>query len=113
MTKLKNKFAIGCLVQWYEIDLIGEYIESLKQSLNHIENKENVYIDFVFTVNQDLERIDDRKSWCNDLEGIEKNICLMLKKVLNLSGIYRDCQLISVDLSEKLKKVYLDVKRRE
>ena len=38
---LKNKFAIGCLVQWYEIDLIGEYIESLKQSLNEIENKDN------------------------------------------------------------------------
>ena len=57
--KLKNKFAIGCLVQWYEIDLIGEYIESLKQSLYHIDNKENVYVDFVFTVNQDLERIDD------------------------------------------------------
>ena len=57
--KLKNKFAIGCLVQWYEIDLIGEYIESLKQSLKEIENKENVWIDFVFTVNQDLERIDD------------------------------------------------------
>ena len=56
---LKNKFAIGCLVQWYEIDLIGEYIESLKQSLYHIDNKENVYVDFVFTVNQDLERIDD------------------------------------------------------
>ena len=50
---LKNKFAIGCLVQWYEIDLIGEYIESLKQSLYHIDNKENVYVDFVFTVNQD------------------------------------------------------------
>ena len=57
--KLKNKFAIGCLVQWYEIDLIGEYIESLKQALDNIENKENIYIDFVFTVNQDLERIDD------------------------------------------------------
>jgi len=56
--KLKNKFAIGCLVQWYEIDLIGEYIESLKESLTEIENKENIYIDFVFTVNQDLERID-------------------------------------------------------
>tara|TARA_R110000824_G_scaffold320434_1_gene507409 strand:+ start:520 stop:1503 length:984 start_codon:yes stop_codon:yes gene_type:complete len=56
---LKNKFAIGCLVQWYEIDLIGEYIESLKQSLKEIENKESVNIDFVFTVNQDLERIDN------------------------------------------------------
>ena len=59
MIKLKNKFAIGCLVQWYEIDLINEYIESLKESIKEIENKENVRVDFVFTINQSLEKIDD------------------------------------------------------
>ena len=31
MVKLNNKFAIGCLVQWYEIEIVGEYIESLKR----------------------------------------------------------------------------------
>ena len=30
MFKLKNKFAIGCLVQWYEIEIIEEYLQSLK-----------------------------------------------------------------------------------
>ena len=38
MIKLKNKFAIGCLIQWYEIELIPLYLESVKQSLEHIEN---------------------------------------------------------------------------
>ena len=28
----KTKFAIGCLVQWYEVDIIEEYIETLKAS---------------------------------------------------------------------------------
>ena len=32
MDKLKNKFAIGCLVQFYEIELVEEYINSLKIS---------------------------------------------------------------------------------
>ena len=26
--KLNNKFAIGCLVQWYEVEIFEEYIES-------------------------------------------------------------------------------------
>ncbi len=59
MKSLKTSFAIGCLVQWYEIKIIEEYIESLKQSLEQVENKENITIDFTFLTNQDLEKIDD------------------------------------------------------
>ena len=58
MIELKNKFAIGCLVQWYEIKIIEEYIESVKSSLSEIDNKENIIIDFTFVTNQDLEKID-------------------------------------------------------
>ena len=25
--KLKNKFAIGCIVQWYEIEMVEEYFQ--------------------------------------------------------------------------------------
>ena len=55
--KINNKFAIGCLVQWYEIEMIEEYINSVKQSLEHIENKENVIVHFTLTTNQELEKI--------------------------------------------------------
>ena len=55
--KINNKFAIGCLVQWYEIEIIEEYISSVKQALNEVENKKNVIIDFTFTTNQTLEKI--------------------------------------------------------
>ena len=65
MYKLQHKYAIGCLVQWYEIELIEEYIESLKQALNYIGNRENVLVDFTLTTNQKLEKI--------DLELIEMN----------------------------------------
>ena len=60
--KINNTFAIGCLVQWYEIEMIGEYIESLKQSLNQIDNSENILIDFTMTTNQKLEKISDEIS---------------------------------------------------
>ena len=59
MIKLKNTFSIGCLVQWYEIEIIGEYVESLKNALKDIENVDNVTIDITLTTNQELEKIDD------------------------------------------------------
>ena len=59
MIKLKNTFSIGCLVQWYEIEIIGEYVESLKNALKDIENVDIVTIDITLTTNQELEKIDD------------------------------------------------------
>ena len=38
MIQLNNTFAIGCLVQWYEIDIVDEYIESLKDAINYIDD---------------------------------------------------------------------------
>ena len=40
--KIKNKFAIGCLIQWYEIEIVEEYLQSVKQSIDTIENKKNI-----------------------------------------------------------------------
>tara|TARA_R100001443_G_C3349918_1_gene176598 strand:+ start:32 stop:1009 length:978 start_codon:yes stop_codon:yes gene_type:complete len=57
--KIKNTFAIGCLVQWYEIEIIGEYIQSLKDAIGEINNKKNIIVDFTFVTNQELEKIDD------------------------------------------------------
>ena len=37
--KISNKFAIGCLVQWYEIEIVEEYIKSVKNAINQLENK--------------------------------------------------------------------------
>ena len=59
MYKLNNKFAIGCLVQWYEIEIVEEYVKSVKKTLEDIENKENVIVDFKLVINQNLEKIDE------------------------------------------------------
>ena len=42
--ELKNKFAIGCLVQWYEIEMVGEYLQSVKNAVDKIPNKQNIII---------------------------------------------------------------------
>ena len=59
--KLKNKFAIGCLVQWYEVEIIEEYLESVKRAIQDIDNKENIIIDIFFNMSQNLEKIDKSK----------------------------------------------------
>ena len=64
---LNNKFAIGCLVQFYEIDIIEEYINSVKQSLKNIQNKENVIVDFCLNINEGLEQLDKDKIEMEDI----------------------------------------------
>jgi hypothetical protein len=29
----KTKFAIGCLVQWYEVEMVSEYLDSYFETL--------------------------------------------------------------------------------
>ena len=65
--KLNNKIAIGCLVQWYEIKIIEEYITSVEEALKGIDNKENIILDFTFVTNQDLEKIDPEQAEINAL----------------------------------------------
>ena len=62
----KNKIA-GCLVQWYEIKLIEEYLQSLKNALDQIDNKKNVVVDILFNLNQELEKVDTEKSSISDI----------------------------------------------
>tara|TARA_R100000900_G_scaffold129396_2_gene105254 strand:+ start:21 stop:968 length:948 start_codon:yes stop_codon:yes gene_type:complete len=51
---MKTKFAIGCLIQWYEVDIIEEYIETLKEAIDEYEGE--VIVDFTICMNQDLEK---------------------------------------------------------
>ena len=63
---MKTKFAIGCLVQWYEIKIIKEYIDSLCDTLDYYGD-DSIIVDFTFSLNQDLEKVEGVS-----LEEIEK-----------------------------------------
>lgn len=64
----KTKIAIGCLVQWYEVDVVTDYIKSLREAIDTY-GKEYVDVDFIFSVNQSLEKptSDDTMALCQDL----------------------------------------------
>lgn len=80
---MKTTIAIGCLVQWYEVEIVEEYIQSLVDAIKNY-SKNNILVDIKLTLNQDLEKpigsdeikfCEDRiKLICfNELEGYKLN----------------------------------------
>jgi hypothetical protein len=52
---MKTKFAIGCFIQWYEVDIVHEYFNSLLSSIDCYD-KSSVIIDIVVCNNTTLEQ---------------------------------------------------------
>ena len=65
----KTKFAIGCLVQWYEIEILTEYIDTLISAIDRY-SKEEVLVDITFCTNQQLEVIEDKDKMLNILHDL-------------------------------------------
>ena len=72
--KLNNTFAIGCLIQWYEIELIEEYLQSVKNAVDVVDNKENVIIDLYFNCSQELEKVDEGQITISDIKHKYRDI---------------------------------------
>ena len=60
-TILKNKYVIGTHVMFFEIEMFKDFIDSLINLLETVENKENVIVDLCFNLSQKLEQIDTDK----------------------------------------------------
>lgn len=54
---MRTSFAIGCLVQWYEIEILSEYIDTVLDAVDNYD-RDLVTIDIRFCINQDLEKVD-------------------------------------------------------
>jgi hypothetical protein len=76
---MKTKFAIGCLIQWYEIDMISEYVDSLKDAVISYDGE--IYIDINFVMNQDLEKSTMTQSEMDDAKLKVYNMFLDLQKL--------------------------------
>ena len=69
---MKTKFAIGCLVQWYESDIIKYYIDSLKDAIDSYDGE--VLVDVAIVRNTTLEKPSSKKEFAAQLIEI-KTIC--------------------------------------
>tara|TARA_B100000214_G_scaffold128261_1_gene91235 strand:+ start:28073 stop:29074 length:1002 start_codon:yes stop_codon:yes gene_type:complete len=84
--KLNNTFAIGCLIQWYEIELIEEYLQSVKNAVDVVDNKENVIIDLYFNCSQELEKVDEGQMTISDIKHKYRDIIKKLFGDLEYGG---------------------------
>ena len=50
----KTKFASGCLIQWYEADIVDEYLSTLRAAINSYDGE--VAVDIIVSLNEDLEK---------------------------------------------------------
>ena len=81
---MKTKFAIGCLVQWYEVNIIEEYLETLRESILHYDGEVNV--DILVCKNQTLEKCiyDDTLEKLDYENFFLKVNQLVINEILNL-----------------------------
>ena len=84
--KINNTVAIGCLIQWYEIELIEEYLQSVKNAVDVVDNKENVIIDLYFNCSQELEKIDEGQITISDIKHKYRDIIKKLFGDLEYGG---------------------------
>jgi len=85
---MKTRIAIGCLIQWYECDMVEDYIESLKEAVNKYDGE--VLVDFTICTNQDLEK-------CTSPEQLIECENKIIKKIIE-SGFkaYSTSKLITI-----------------
>lgn len=91
-----TKFAIGCLVQWYEVNIIKEYIASIESAIE-LYGKNNVIVDFVVIQNQLLEKFDGTEDeFKNLLDSLMKEIIYLKDKEFNINWICYPDQIYSI-----------------
>ena len=65
--KLNKKYIIGTHVMFYEIEVIPEFIQSVVQAVDGLENPANVTVDFQFNISEYFEKVDTSKFSKKDL----------------------------------------------
>ena len=79
--KLKNKYIIGTHIMFYEIDMAEEHIQSIINTVNEVDNKENIHVDLFFNISEYFEKIDTTKTSKSELEDKFKSLVEKLHKV--------------------------------
>ena len=65
---MATKIAIGCLTQWYEIEILREYVDTLLEAVDSYD-KDSVILDFTLSINQDLEKVDNNHISMSTIES--------------------------------------------
>tara|TARA_B100001250_G_C19816232_1_gene798568 strand:- start:112 stop:1131 length:1020 start_codon:yes stop_codon:yes gene_type:complete len=89
--KLKYKYIVGTQWMFYELEMLPEYIESLKDTLTDIENTENICFDFNLNISEYFEKIDTSRTSKEELiDKFNTNIDKLEGLVTITKSIYDD-----------------------
>ena len=78
---LKNKYTVGVLVMFYEIEMVEEYVTACLNALHTIKNTENITFHFCFNKSEHFETIDTDKISIIEIESRFKE---QLKRLSNI-----------------------------
>tara|TARA_R110000851_G_scaffold267529_2_gene420003 strand:- start:38 stop:1054 length:1017 start_codon:yes stop_codon:yes gene_type:complete len=78
--KLKKKYIIGTHVMFYEIEALKDFVQSYKNAMDEVENKENVTFELFYNMSEMFETIDTDQISRAELLGKYDNICEDLEK---------------------------------
>ena len=70
--KLENRYIIGCHCMFYEIDMVEEYLNSLRLAMEEIENTENIKIEMMWNMSEYFEQCEAKQSIYSKIEKLEK-----------------------------------------
>ena len=90
--------AIGCIIQWYEVEMYEEYLDSVVSAINFMDDKRKVIVDLCFYLSQNLEQIDTSLM---TIDNIKERFINSEKKMLD-NGIncvvnyYKDDKIFSI-----------------
>lgn len=96
---MKTKIAIGCLVQWYEFEIISEYVKTLEEAISHYDGE--VVVDFRVVTNEDLEK-------CISSEQKEKCINSIKSTLNNFDVVFEDRLYTIADYRREFNDRYCD-----
>jgi hypothetical protein len=102
---MKTKFAIGCLIQWYEADIVNEYFESLNTAINEY-GPENIIIDILISANTELEKAESAdviKMCVNKIQQLAGNIITKTtNNLITIADYRREFNLTYCDTADVL-----------
>jgi hypothetical protein len=70
--KLENRYIIGCHCMFYEIDMVEEYLNSLRLAMEEIENTENIKIEMMWNMSEYFEQCEAKQSIYSKIEKLER-----------------------------------------
>lgn len=85
---IKNKYAIGTHITFYEIEMFEDFINGLINLLDQVQNKENIFLDFCFNISEFFEKIDTNKI---HLDILNQKFNIGIEKIKSLGYINIKC----------------------